>query len=110
MENSDFDDTLKKLSEKVSELTVNNTVKNKPKMESKFLSNVNVKSSLYYGCIPIIIMIIFLIWKPGFVMEEISIDGNLPEKRLSLKKVLFGVFIFTVIISVIIYVKNQKSK
>ena len=104
MEDIEFDATLKKLSDQVSQFT-STMIKSKPSSSSYFLSKVNVNSPLvYYGAVPIIIAVVLFFWKPGFVMEEVSIDGNLPEKKLSFKKLLVGTVIFTAVIAIAIFI------
>jgi hypothetical protein len=104
MEDTEFDATLKKLSDQVSQFT--STTINKPTSSGGgFLSNISIKSPLvYYGVIPIAVMIILFFWKPGFVMEEVSVEGSLPEKKLSFKKLIVGSVIITTVIAVIIFI------
>jgi hypothetical protein len=110
MEDSEFDATLKKLSDQVSNFT-SITVKSKPNPGSGFLSKFDVKSPLIYYCaVPIIIALVLFFWKPGFVMEEVSIDGNLPEKKLSFKKLLVGTVLITAIIAIVIFVYFYRNK
>lgn len=108
MDDREFDATLKKLSDQVSQFT-SITVTSKPSSGSGFLSKVNVKSPIvYYGAIPVIIAVVLFFWKPGFVMEEVSIDGNLPVKKLSFNKLLVGTAVITTIIAIVIYFYRGK--
>lgn len=112
MKDRDFDDTLKKLSEQVSQFTSSNMVKTSFD-NSGMLSKINIKSPfVYYVGIPLLIAIILFFWKPKFVMEEVSINGNISHKKLNFKNLLITTVIITVIISIIIFVyfyQNNKK-
>lgn len=120
MEENDFDATLQKLSEQVNHFvsTSNINVPDVPKISGSnitssckvLFSKINFKSPFfYYGSIPLGIMIVLLIWKPKFVTEEISVDGNIPEHKLIFKKLIIATIIFTAIIAIIIFIKSYNS-
>ncbi len=111
MEDNEFDATLKKLSDQVNQFAGTTIKNNTSDGGSGFLSKINVQSPLVYYCaIPLVIMIVLFFWKPGFVMEEVSIDGNLPEKKLNFKKLFVTSIISTVIIAIIIFIYHYKGK
>lgn len=104
MDDSDceLDSKIKMLYEKVSELTTTNVKSGILNNQSAFLTMNVIKSPVvYYGIIPIFILLLFLFLKPSFIMENISIDGKLPEKRLSYKKLIIATIIATAIISIV---------
>ena len=111
MEDNEFETTLKKLSDRVSQFR-STTVKSRESiLKFGFLSKVNIKSPLvYYGAVPLIVAILLFFWKPGFVMEEVSIDGNFSEKKLSFKKLLGSTILFTSIITIIIFIYFYREK
>lgn len=109
MDNNEFDSTLKKLIDQVSQFT---------KIDRKYkeggnnlLSKINVNSPiLYYGVIPIGVFILLLCWKPNFITDEVSINGNIPERKLNFKKILIATVILTSIICIIIFANLSRFK
>lgn len=116
MDDSDteLDSKIKTLHQTVSEITKTNVKSGSLNNQSAFLTINSIKSPVvYYGVIPIFILLVFLFWKPSFIMENISIDGKLPEKRLSYKKLILATIIVTAIIYILVFVylyKNTKEK
>lgn len=102
-----MDEQIRILQDKVNQITLS-TVKSENCIVSSsgsFLHGYKLNSPLvYYGSVPCLIIIILLIYKPLFVMEDISIDGKFPEKRLSYKKLLIATVIGTTLIAIIIFI------
>ena len=112
MDDSDceLDSKIKMLYEKVSELTTTKVKSGILNNQSAFLKMNIIKSPVvYYGIIPICILLLFLFLKPSFIMENISIDGKLPEKRLSYKKLIIATIIATAIISIVVFIYLYKN-
>ena len=65
---------------------------------------------VYYGAVPVCILILLLFLKPTFIMEDVSLDGNFPEKKLSYNKLFVSTIIATSIIAVIIFVYFYRTK
>jgi len=115
MNDTDFDNTIKKLQEQVSQFSGGDTEFEIPK--NTILSKINFKTNLvYFGLIPLFIMIILYILKPYFVMTETIIDETsslIIPKKLSFKKLFLSTVICTCIISIIIfsylYTKNKST-
>lgn len=108
MDNDSFDSTLQKLGEQVSRFT---NITRSSKNSSSFLSKINVKSPMiYYVAIPIAVIILLLLWKPNFVTDEISVEGSIPERKISYKKMLVGAVMGTSIISILIFVYFYRYK
>ena len=105
----DLDQTISELTRKVSEFTGNyvNTVSDSGiiiqspqlKYSSSFLSQISNNSGLLmYLIIPVIVFVLFYIWKPSCIQDDITVDEEFPEYKLNYKKIL----LYTVIISIII--------
>ena len=112
MDDSDceLDSKIKMLHEKVSEITKTNVKIGILNNQSAFLTMNVIKSPVvYYGIIPLFILLLFLFLKPSFIMENISIDGKLPEKRLSYKKLIIATIIVTAIISIVVFIYLYKN-
>jgi hypothetical protein len=106
----DLDSKIKMLHEKVSEITRTNVKSDNVNNQSAFLTINVIKSPVvYYGIIPICILLLFLFFKPSFIMENISIEGKLPEKRLSYKKLIIATIIATAIISIVVFIYLYKN-
>lgn len=116
MDDSDceLDSKIKMLHEKVSEITKTNVKSGNLNNQSAFLTINVIKSPVvYYGIIPLFILLLLFFLKPSFIMENISIDGKLPEKRLSYKKLITATIIVTAIISIVVFIylyRNTKEK
>lgn len=112
MDSTEFDATLEKLGEQVSQFT---TITNNHKESNSFNGNnvlhkLNFKSPLvYYGAISLGILFILLLWKPKFITEEVSIDGNLPEQKLSYQKLVIATIILTALIAIIMFINSYRS-
>jgi hypothetical protein len=108
-----MDEKIKILQDKVNQITLSNE-KCLPSSSgcssSSFFPKFNYPVIYYYGAIPCLILIILFIYKPMFVMEDVSIDGKFPEKRLSYKKLLVATVVATAILCVIIFVYFYRTK
>lgn len=110
MENVDFSSTLVKLRDQVRQFTTTTTKTNIIENDNSYMSKFNIKSPfVYYGSIPITILIILLLSKPNFIKEEVIIEGSLPETKMSIKRLLLATIIITTICAVII-VYYHRSK
>lgn len=117
MEYEEFEETLKVLSNKVSQFT-NIRDKNKERSSVKMLlPNIFIKPSfIYFGIIPIVIILILFFLKPNFVMKESRIEEvqeNSSKKKLSFVKLIITTVIITIIFVFVIYIyiyTNNKSK
>ena len=113
MEDDEIDATIKSLHEKVNQITTTSTstiVSADAKNTSVFSSSILKSRVIYYGVIPLTMFLLLLFWKPWFIMEDISIDGKLPEKKLSYKKLFIATFIVTFIIAIGIFSYSYKNK
>ena len=115
MENTaTLEETLKKLSEQVSHFTDTTKLTNNVNTEnSGILGKIPSPSSsiMYYGLIPLGILILLFITKPSLILvEELDISG-VPQKKLNYSKLLGWTLCFTgaaaVIIFAIYYKKNK---
>lgn len=99
---SEFTNTLNQLTQQVSQFT--NNVEPSTEISgasSGFMSKLGPYTTyICYAAVPVIIALILFFIKPGFIMSEVSVDGKIPEKKLSIKKLLIA----TVVISVVIFV------
>jgi hypothetical protein len=112
METTDFNSTLKKLTEQVSNFA---TVTSKHKETTMFNTNnflhkFNFNSPVvFYGAIFSGILVILFLWKPKFITEEVSVDGNLPEQKINYQKMILSSMVLTALIAVIIFIKSYRS-
>ena len=113
MDIQEFDATISKLEGRVGQL-INKPGAAKNAEVRSLLPSIDIKSAkMYYMGIPLLIILVLYITKPNFIMEEVSIDGELPENRLSYKKLLLSTLVATVIIAIVIFIyffKNPNSK
>ena len=98
MDTDNIESTLSTLKDKVSEFTSKNNLINSFSKQSGIISKINFKSSIiFYGIIPVVIILILFFWKPNFIMQEIITDDDIPQYKINIKKLL----ILTLILSVI---------
>lgn len=90
---SNFDDTLQKLTTQVNQInsssssTIDNSNNVNSNSSSWSLPKINFSSSIIYYTAPVIVLIIILVlWKPNFITEEVSTDGEIPKRKISLYK------------------------
>lgn len=114
IDDSKFENTLKKLSDQVKQMAyptvpVPMSIE-KSQFKFNFMSKTKINSYMIYGIIPLIILIILFFWSPKFIMKEVSIEGKLPESKLSIKKLLIYTVIFSSLIlsSIFIYFYRKK--
>jgi hypothetical protein len=115
MEDNEIDATIKSLHEKVNQITTTNTISSF--VDAKNASNISFFSGsifkpkvIYYVAVPLTILLVLFFWKPNFIMEDVSIDGKLPEKKLIYKKLFISTFIVTFIIAIGIFGYFYKNK
>lgn len=98
---NNFDDTLEKLTTQVNQFKSNSTIDNSNNNNSNkswSLPKLNISSSLIYYTAPIIVLIIILVlWKPNFITEEVSTDGEMPKRKISLYKLIIAVVLVIMI-------------
>ena len=112
MEDTDFETTLQKLSNQVNQFSgnKNNIVQDKSQPIS-IPSITGDKKYYYYAGIPIAFLIVLYLWKPSFVLEEVSIEGEMPVKKISFKKTLISsVVLSTIVIIIILFFSIYKPK
>jgi hypothetical protein len=111
MEDSEFEETLQKLSDQVNKFTSTTTVSNYGNTSGRgFMSKINFNSPLvYYVSIPLGIMIVLFLWKPRFITDEVNGDGEIPKQKLVVKKLLIATVILTTVVCIIIFVKVFKK-
>ena len=113
MEDSEIDATIKSLHEKVNQITTTTSafvVTRNTSSESIFSGSILKSPIIYYGAVPLTILIILFFWKPSFIMENVSIDGKLPEKKLIYKKLFMSTLIVTIIIAAVFFIYSCKNK
>lgn len=108
MEDDDFTKTLSQLKVKVSQFTKSGKSYSMPNVQG-ILKNINYKSLLMYGIIPVVITIALYMCKPGFVLEEVEVEGELPQNRLSIRKFLLTVVISSVILGFLLFMYLRKK-
>jgi len=100
---SNFDDTLQKLTTQVNQFnsSSNSTIDNSNNSNTNnswSLPKLNISSSLIYYIAPIIVLVIILVlWKPNFITEEVSTDGEMPKRKISLYKLTITVTLVVII-------------
>ena len=102
---TNFDDTLAKLTSQVSQFNSNSNSaidssnsNSNSNSSSWSLPKLNISSSLVYYTAPVIILVIVLvIWKPNFITEEVSTDGEIPKRKISLYKLTITVALVIII-------------
>ena len=113
-DDENLDNALDRLSKQVSKFsgTDSENTSNKKglfSMFSKFSFNPE-NSFVYYGAIPVCIAVALAIWKPGFVMKEVSVDGNMPEQKLCFSRLIVATVIITTIIAILIFIRSYGKK
>jgi len=98
MNENNLEEKIKKLEEQVNNFSNNSEVSKKITNTPLFLK-LNTKYYVYcYVAVPIVIFIILFIWSPKIITRKISIDGEIPKKKLSFKKLLIATIISTLLI------------
>lgn len=109
MDDNEFDNTLKKLNEQVGKFTGNNPVKNMYHSEKNSPINFDVKSPyLRYGLIPVVILCILGMMKPGVVVDEVNVDGII-SRKINMKKLLVATGILSIMIFFAIFLVKKRS-
>ena len=86
-----IEDTIKDLNGRVSQFADSGDVAG-----PGILSSIRFSPYMYYGLIPVAIMAILFLFKPGFVMETDSVDGKYPEPRVGFRKFLLATMVLSV--------------
>ena len=109
MSETEFDNTLKQLSDKVDNLSYEN---DKQTTKSSFFSfDINFKSPIfYYSIVPIILLILLIIFRPDFIKKEVKVNGNIYEKKVVYKKLFIAVIVLSVVVYFSIFIYNYTKK
>jgi len=114
MIDSNFKEKLKKLKDQVNKFSDSgNGGISKKIMNIPILSKINIKSSVYgYISVPLLVFTILFFWSPAIITHEISVNGEIPKKKLSFKKLLTSTIFMTVIIlsSFFFYLYRKKER
>jgi hypothetical protein len=97
----DYEKTIKKLSNKVSKFTSNSyPIKHyKKTVNDSVFSNIPSLTILYYGIVPVIILIILIASKPRFVLSDIKVDDDIDQKpTLNYTNLFFWLVIITTVV------------
>jgi len=119
MDDNDFDSTLQKLSQQIDQLSKANPVNGfalgnansgvqNSSGNSGFFSGANTRL-LYYAAIPVAIFIILMVWKPGFVTEEILLDDMTTDRKVSIKRALIASAVITTILGAIFFFRSYRK-
>jgi hypothetical protein len=105
-ENMDYDIIMKDLQNKVTHITHNKT----QNFSVNALPKINFENKHYYFFIPIVIVSLLFLTTPSFVMEDVSIDGEIPIKKVSVKKILYYTILITFLAFILIFafIYNKK--
>lgn len=109
----DFDKTLQKLSEQVNQFSgiKNNNTTLYASQTTSLPLILGDKKYYYYLGVPIAFLVILYLCKPGFVMEEISVNGDIPTKKISIKKLFISSIVLSIILIVaILFINVYKGK
>ena len=101
MEN--YEESLQRLSKQVGDLTSSNIIK-----KSSFFKNIKVPFYTYYMAVPLVITLIFVLWKPTFITVK-TLNTNGLERKVSFQKTFLTVIMITFLIFLSIYGYNYKS-
>ena len=108
MEEDDFNKTLSQLKVKVSQFTKGSKSYSMQNAQG-ILKNINYKSLLMYGIIPVVISVALYMCKPGFIFEEVEVEGELPQNRLSIRKFLLSVAVSSIILGILLFMYLRKK-
>lgn len=99
MDDTNFDTTLQKLSEQVHQFS---NFGDQTKSQASWLPSVTGKKKYYYYlAVPIGFIILLYLCEPKFVVEEVSIDGDIPTKKISKKKLFLSSIVLSIILIVV---------
>lgn len=104
-----FDQTLKKLGERVSQFTSSKATSYSSRLGG-ISSKVNIKAMLVYGSPFILTIVILFFWKPGFVTEEIEDNEGGYVMKLSFRKLAVSTLIIGSVISALIFLYLRKKE
>lgn len=101
-----FDQTLKKLGEKVSQITDTNTMSYSSSIKG-IRSKINIKIVLVYGVPFILTGVALFFLKPRFVAQDNDEDS---EMKVSFRKMLISILIIGGVISILIFLYLRKKE
>jgi hypothetical protein len=108
---NDIDATLKDLQLKVNQLVSTNTQTKQEVTNTSLMSKYNIKNvNIYYVAVPLAIMIQLYLFKPSFVMLEVTNEDGTTTKKVSIKKMFMSVLVISSIIFVTYGIYTYKKK
>jgi len=106
MDDSELKCTLSKLRVKVSQFSGTGRER---RSGGGFLE-VTRKPIFLYALIPLVATILLFIWKPGFITHEVTIDGELPERKVNPSRFLITVLIISIMLGLLLFTYQRKRK
>jgi hypothetical protein len=104
---NNFDQTLRKLGEKVTKIT---NYKNSSFSYKQMGKKIKVKAIAIYGTPFVLSFIILYLWKPGFVIIEVEDDNEQYEIKVSFRKIFITSLIFGTILDGLIFLYLRKKE
>lgn len=116
----DFDSTLKKLNDQVSQFTKTKLSQQKNNNFSSFQGSmlnkfafapkINFSSPVIrYAAVPVAIFVVLLIIKPGFIKEEVIDDSGMTEEKIQIKKLLIATVVITSILGFLLLLNSYRT-
>ena len=108
--NDNFDQTLKKLGERVHKFTNNKNTTSYRSSLDRISSKINLKVILVYGTPFILTLIGLFFCKPNFISEEVNDNEGGFIIKVNFRKLIVSTFIIGGAISVLIFLYLRKKE
>ena len=105
-----FDETLKKLGQKVNQFTKGTTSKSYESNSRGLAGKINIKALAVYGSPLIAVPLLLFYWKPGFVTEEVEDEEGDYKRRVNFRKLMVTTLISTFVLDSLIFVYLRKKE
>jgi hypothetical protein len=105
-----FDETLKKLGQKVNQFTKGTTSKSYEPSSRGLVGRINIKALVVYGSPLIAIPLLLFYWKPHLVSEEVEDEEGNYKRRVNFRKLMVTTLISTLILDGLIFMYLRKKE
>ena len=109
MDDSELSNTLSNLQTKVSQFSAStgSTYSHRGFFQA---IDPRTKPALLYVLIPVSTGLLLFLWKPSFIMHEVVVDGELPQHKINVPKLLVVVLIVSIMLGLLFFTYQRKRK
>lgn len=105
-----FDETLRKLGERVSRFTNDKSASYNSSGSNGIRDKINIKMLLVYGAPLVVSIVVLYFWKPNFIVEEVEDNEEGYKTKVSFRKLAVTALITTAMLDTLVFLYLRKKE